>query len=693
MIQFGDAASFDVSGVLSANDVGTYEVIITLKDKDALWADNTNAPLVLTWEITPKEVTVAFDQSKNTWPYDGNQHTATAIIGGLLDGDSCGFIYKNNTMIDAGKQNFEIIGIAKLDESGNILLDASGQPVRDSNYKLPETGLEGTMEITPIALGINWGQLTYIYEEGTKRVVKPIPTGVVGDDIVSFIYTPNPAELTNAGSLPIEITGLSGADKDNYLLPTNCEATLEIARQQIDMNDAITVKPTPVYTGDTVTGITYVSKYVTLVDGQVDGVDVGKYYATFQLTPNYTWATGDNDVKQNWEIAKATATITQPIANNRTYDGFSKPLLKDAPTANCGTIWYIVNDGQPTTTLPSATNAGKYKVYYYTDGDDNNNASDPNVYVEVEIAQATHTISTVPKLKSGLSYNGSPRSLITAGSGASGTIQYRCQKGSESWSSWSTSVPTGEDAGDYTIEYRVLASSDGNRKASGSLQLGTVTIAKANHNPTLPTAKSLTYTGTRLSLIEGGSCSTGTMTYAIGNTTFSTEIPSRTDAGVYTVNVRIDASKNYNQYKGTIEVTINRKVIDVDPMFFTSTILDGGYYDYMTGTYRVPLASIGYTRAPLKNWSKYGGQILFQTPNRGGTNIWSSIDPYIWDGSASGRGPDNLDNYFSWGANVLADSIGDYTIFIKPSPNYCWADETDIHADQTTVLIKWTVYD
>jgi len=82
---------------------------------------------------------------------------------------------------------------------------------------------------------------------------------------------------------------------------------------------------------------------------------------------------------------------------------------------------------------------------------------------------------TVPTAKTNLIYNGEAQSLINAGSATCGTMKYRLAS-----TSYSTDIPSGTDAGDYTVYYKVFGDSNHNDTEEASL---VVSIAKASPTP------------------------------------------------------------------------------------------------------------------------------------------------------------------------------------------------------------------
>ena len=113
--------------------------------------------------------------------------------------------------------------------------------------------------------------------------------------------------------------------------------------------------------------------------------------------------------------------------------------------------------------------------------------------------------------------------------------------------------PTYKDVGTYTVYYEITK--EGYTTITGNK---TVTIEKAEGNVTAPSAKTLTYTGSDQTLINAGSSSTGEIQYKLGNSgTYSTSLPSATNAGTYTVYYKVIGDKNHNNVEEKfINVTI-----------------------------------------------------------------------------------------------------------------------------------------
>ena len=186
------------------------------------------------------------------------------------------------------------------------------------------------------------------------------------------------------------------------------------------------------------------------------------------------------------------------------------------------------------------------------------------------VNKAASSVSKAPTAKS-LTFNGSAQALVNAGTPSGGTMQYKLNSGS-----WSTSIPTATNAGSYTVYYKVVGDANHSDNSGSSVA---VTINKAASTCTAPTAKSLTYNGSALALVNAGSTSHGTMQYKLStSSTWSTSIPTATNAGTYTVNYKVVGDANHNDNSGgNVAVTINRKALSSTELKFATASVTKSY--------------------------------------------------------------------------------------------------------------------
>ena len=210
-----------------------------------------------------------------------------------------------------------------------------------------------------------------------------------------------------------------------------------------------------------------------VVDGSIDAnytvtydkneiINVGTYKATLTV--------GEVSVSLDFEITMATPNVTAPTANTLTYNGEAQELVSAGAT-NFGTMLYsLTEDGEYTTSIPTGTNAVSYTVYYRVQGNDNVNDS-AVASVTVEIAKAVASITAAPTPNT-LTYSGEAQYLINAGETTVGTMLYSLTEDGE----YTTSIPQGTNAGDYTVWYYVQGDANHNDSAKDTVS---VNIAKA----------------------------------------------------------------------------------------------------------------------------------------------------------------------------------------------------------------------
>ena len=251
-------------------------------------------------------------------------------------------------------------------------------------------------------------------------------------------------------------------------------------------------------------------------------------------------------------IAKANSTFSKlPSDPDLHYTGEMQALLIAGETT-CGTIWYKLDDGEWTTTIPTEINAVGHNVYYKIVGDDNHNdlVDDETQKLYVTIARA-NALVTAPTAKTGLTYNGENQPLVNAGSATGASIEYKLGADGE----WTQTLPTATNAGEYTVYYKFTA--DNNYTTIETEQQLTVTVAKAAAQVTAPTAKTgLTYSGEAQTLVNAGSADGATIEYKLGDGEYTSELPSATNAGEYTVYYKFTADNNYTTIETESQLTV-----------------------------------------------------------------------------------------------------------------------------------------
>ena len=137
---------------------------------------------------------------------------------------------------------------------------------------------------------------------------------------------------------------------------------------------------------------------------------------------------------------------------------FEMPTLKTAPEGI--TVTYESKDPNTATVHKSTGDItpvafGKTTITAKYDGDDNWNSASDSYTLTVEKGKAV--VKKAPTANSQTyTYTGEPQKLIVAGEGTNGEMQYKVgDKGT-----YSTTIPTGTNADDYTVYYKVVGTSN-----------------------------------------------------------------------------------------------------------------------------------------------------------------------------------------------------------------------------------------
>ena len=194
-------------------------------------------------------------------------------------------------------------------------------------------------------------------------------------------------------------------------------------------------------------------------------------------------------------------SMNYPTEMSMTYGGTGTLLVKVEKETGAGAVsfqWYKVEDGQEKA-VGSATpksqfnlaeqklSAGKH-IFRFSATCNGYKKMSQDIVVTVQKANIR---STPPTAQENLTYTGREQALITAGSVTSGgTMQYSLTENG----TYSQDIPTGTDAGTYTVWYRVIGDENHNDTAPASVA---VSIGKKPLTITGVTAASKPYDGTK----------------------------------------------------------------------------------------------------------------------------------------------------------------------------------------------------
>ena len=323
--------------------------------------------------------------------------------------------------------------------------------------------------------------------------------------------------------------------------------------------------------------------YSAIADGtftEIVPTAVGNYVvkATVAATTNYDGAEKTAEFKI--DRANAAFTTVPAAVENLVYTGGALDLIT-AGIADGGTMQYKLGDnGTWLSDIPTATNAGEYTVYYKALGDDNHkDIAEANV--TVVIAKAASTFGKLPQALD-LSYTGAVQALLSAGETTCGEIWYKLDNGE-----WTNEIPTATEAKTYYVCYKIIGDNNHNDLTDIETQKISVTIKNADAQVTAPTAKTgLSYNGEEQVLVDEGSAVGATISYKLGDGDWTTDIPSATDAGEYTVAWKAVADANYavDETEKRLTITIARVADSIDFSLDNVTVRCGDPVPELTAT-------------------------------------------------------------------------------------------------------------
>ena len=191
-------------------------------------------------------------------------------------------------------------------------------------------------------------------------------------------------------------------------------------------------------------------------------IDAGEHTVYFRMTdPN-----GNHEVfSGSFTVTIDPKTVADPtiaLTGNRTYTGAE---IEPAVTVKDGDT--EIPASEYTVTYSGNINAGTATVTI-TDKDGGNYTVSGSTTFEIEKAASS---CTAPAANT-LTYNGTAQTLLTPGTATGGEMRYSLTENG----AYSASIPTGKNAGGYTVYYKVVGDANHNDTVPQSV---TVTIGKA----------------------------------------------------------------------------------------------------------------------------------------------------------------------------------------------------------------------
>ena len=590
----------------------------------------------------------------NTLSYTGQAQTLVtggSATGGTLEYSTDGKTYSTTvpTGTDVGEYTvyYRVTG------------DANHNDVAAASVKATIANSQSTVETAPVANTLTYtGQAQALVTAGTAT------HGEMQYSTDGQTYSTTIPTATNAGTYDVwyQVKGNTGY---NDVAAQKLTVTIAKANATVTAPTGNTLSYTgqaqTLVTGGSATGGTleYSTDGKTYSTTVPTGTDVGEYTVYYRVTGD----ANHNDVAAasvKATIANSQSTVeTAPVANTLTYTGQAQALVT-AGTATHGEMQYSTDGQTYSTTIPTATNAGTYDVWYQVKGNTGyNDVAAQKLTVTIAKADATVTAPT----GNTLSYTGQAQALVTGGSATGGTLEY-----STDGQTYSTTVPTGTDVGEYTVYYRVTGDANHNDVAAASVK---ATIGKSQSTvETAPKANTLTYTGRPQALITAGTATHGEMQYSIDGLTFSTTIPTGTNAGTYDVWYQVKGNTGYSDVAAQmLTVTIAKANLTVR---FNATIVTAK----MGEAFTPPTARCSATDITLI----YDSSIPEVATVDASTGAVTLVSPGVTTITASFAGNDNYN--VATASYVLTVKEADRISPITENQDYSFGNSTDyLNAD------------
>ena len=361
----GDELTVTGSGAFSDKNAGTGKTVnitgLTLGGADAGKYYLASTTASATADITPREVGLSWGST--SFVYDGNSHVPSATATGLVPSDSC---------------DVTVSGAQKA--AGSHTAKATG--LSNSNYKLPSAKTKGftigKKKVTLSGIKVNHK----IYDKSRDAEVDlsdAVINGKVSGDDLSLTGATGTFDNEKAGSgHAVTVSGyeFGGTDAGNYYAEgTTTVNGIIIERKPIGLSWGeadFTYNGLPQAPGVTATGLIGDDTCTVSVNVVGPGGDAGSYTAIASGVSNYNYAVPVTDFTKDYEIKKASLTVTTPDAE-KVYDG-------TALTA-AGTISGFVNSETATfTTTGTQTDVGSSENTYSITWD--GTAKQPNYTVK-----------------------------------------------------------------------------------------------------------------------------------------------------------------------------------------------------------------------------------------------------------------------------------------------------------------------
>lgn len=327
--------------------------------------------------------------SETLFVYNEQVQRPMVFVDGLTEGVDYDVTYSDPASVTSGTYTLTVQGrstwVGTFERSYKIFSGGKAEVKKDIKGGIIATAIDGltlTLTVTPengyyIRKEDVMVEKTFMPVESARRAA-PVSNSLTinGDD---------PDDLSLPRTYTVELPGweydaLVGAEFQSRQKLTEGMVTLSAASfiyNGKDQQPEITVR-----------GLTEGKDYLVIFK-ETSWSDVGTY--TVDIVGRSTWR---ETITKTFTITKAPSEVTLvPEPLSLTYNGDQQTLIA-AGDATGGTLLYSLDNSSYKTTLPAATAAGSYTVYYMVQGDSNHKDAEPET-VTVVIAKKDIVISGI----------------------------------------------------------------------------------------------------------------------------------------------------------------------------------------------------------------------------------------------------------------------------------------------------------
>lgn len=325
-------------------DSGTYNLGVNEIENSNYVTKTSKATL----EITPKTLNGSWS-TLNTFVYDGNEHSVSAVINGICSSDlerfnHDSFTYASNGVTLTYDQATTTLTLKGTNAKTYLVNDIDLSYTVNNNYVLELSNVQ--MVIEKKELSINWSGMPISVYDGSTFTMEGVIFGIVSGDeanvsVSHFSFDSNATVSYNQGDRTLLVSAITPNDyyfnltafnNTNYSIsnPSNWNVNFRIISQILESNWS--AQSSFVY-GDlnqvvlTIDGILaedaeFVnSSYITFIDGNepvitynIDSVGDYQFIFTFNLTSIGTFNLGieamDSTIFGSYNFSKMSKTVT-----------------------------------------------------------------------------------------------------------------------------------------------------------------------------------------------------------------------------------------------------------------------------------------------------------------------------------------------------------------------------------------------